>query len=46
MLELMKASAMVTGIPEIPKARNLGFAIEPLGNVNGVYTYLLQYYWD
>lgn len=33
-------------IPEIPKARNLGFAIEPLGNVNGVYTYLLQYYWD
>lgn len=33
-------------IPEIPKVRNLGIAIEPLGNVNRVYTYLLQYYWD
>ena len=33
-------------IPEIPKVRNLGIVIEPLGNVNRVYTYLLQYYWD
>ena len=33
-------------LAEIPKSRNLGFAIEPLGNAKGVYSYLLQYYWD
>lgn len=33
-------------IPEISKAQNLGFAIELLGNINGVYSYHLQYYWD
>ena len=33
-------------LAEIPKSRNFGIVIEPLGNVNGIYTYLLQYYWD
>ena len=33
-------------LAEIPKSRNLGIAIEPLGNVNGVYSYFLEYYWD
>lgn len=33
-------------LAEIPKSRNFGIAIEPLGNVNVVYSYLLQYYWD
>ena len=33
-------------LAEIPISRNFGIVIEPLGNVNGIYTYLLQYYWD
>lgn len=33
-------------LAEIPKSQNFGIAIEPLGNVNGVYSYLLEYYWD
>ena len=33
-------------LAEIPKSRNFGIAIEPLGNVNGVYSYFLEYYWD
>lgn len=33
-------------IPEITKAQNLGVTIEPLGNINGVYSYHLWYYWD
>ena len=33
-------------LAEIPKSRNFGIAIEPLGNVTGVYSYFLEYYWD
>lgn len=33
-------------LPEIPEARNLGVATKLLGNVNGVYSYQLKYYWD